>query len=715
MDDARNLRQQGIRAAKAGKRDDARQLLQQSIRLEPDNEAAWLWLASVARDNHERVFCLQKLLEVNPENETARKALEAANQAPEPTVKRLPNAPVTQQPIMPDLSAQQAGVPVPMPDRVAEAQKQAESVLHRYLTPLPATTKWVHKTRRRAGEGDIIIYRTYVAAGILGVLLVLLAMGFVVVQTNDDVREIVLGPSATPTPSPTITPTNTPGLTPTASVTPRLTPTPSMTAPPNLVAASPPALPRATSIYPQILEQGVAGSILLMSQGDYARAVPTLDHERKLSFESRLNPNPYYYEALALAAQGYYDDALQTLDEGLARVDERPSDLWIEPYLNSAYAQIYWIQAQEATENGNTTAARNLRDQALEKAQSAVDGDKELVQAYRIAAQISSANRQYSNAIQILNQGLDVPDLASNTELIMEKAQVYFDQRNYDQAQYQAFLALYTDPSTESAYQMKVKIGLARSRPGDAVLAAQDYLYYYPGSTEAYLLLGQAREAEDKDDLAIAAYTQGLAGNGTDVGAQAMIEARAQIYERQGRYSLALADYSRLYEISGERRVQALRMQAAFAAGQYSQAGTDADDLDGLGIADGLAELVQGGVLVAQAEASDRDIYQQAVQVLTRATANEAIIGTALAGAANEYLAQAQLGLGEDKLALTTINAALAVDETGKRHYLRGLILEATGEDERALRDYEWVIAWSEIFPYPFRIDAQDRLEALRG
>ena len=92
MDDARELRQQGIREAKAGHKDEARELLQQSIRLDPDNEAAWLWLASVARDNRERVFCLEKLLEINPENDTARKALDAASQAvtPPSTGKQTP-------------------------------------------------------------------------------------------------------------------------------------------------------------------------------------------------------------------------------------------------------------------------------------------------------------------------------------------------------------------------------------------------------------------------------------------------------------------------------------------------------------------------------------------------------------------------------------------------------------------------------------------------
>jgi len=74
-DGARDLRQRGIAAAKAGQREEARALLQQSIRIEPNNEAAWLWLASVARDAEERRFCLEKLLEINPTNEHALKAL----------------------------------------------------------------------------------------------------------------------------------------------------------------------------------------------------------------------------------------------------------------------------------------------------------------------------------------------------------------------------------------------------------------------------------------------------------------------------------------------------------------------------------------------------------------------------------------------------------------------------------------------------------------
>ena len=42
-----------------------------TITLELQNPlAAWLWLASVARDNQERLFCLEKLLQINPDNPT---------------------------------------------------------------------------------------------------------------------------------------------------------------------------------------------------------------------------------------------------------------------------------------------------------------------------------------------------------------------------------------------------------------------------------------------------------------------------------------------------------------------------------------------------------------------------------------------------------------------------------------------------------------------
>jgi tetratricopeptide (TPR) repeat protein len=76
-EEARELQEQGIQAAKAGQKDEARRLLQQALRIEPRNDTTWLWLASVARDQRERLVCLQKVLQINRDNEMALKAVRA--------------------------------------------------------------------------------------------------------------------------------------------------------------------------------------------------------------------------------------------------------------------------------------------------------------------------------------------------------------------------------------------------------------------------------------------------------------------------------------------------------------------------------------------------------------------------------------------------------------------------------------------------------------
>jgi tetratricopeptide (TPR) repeat protein len=344
-----------------------------------------------------------------------------------------------------------------------------------------------------------------------------------------------------------------------------------------------------------------------------------------------------------------------------------------------------------------------------------VVGDDRLIMPYLILARAAAQQGAYGDAIETLNAGLSVEELNSNTELLMEQAQIYVQQRDYERALYAIFLALYIDPTIEKAYQLKIQIANARNRPGDAVLAAQDYLYYYPGSTTAFLLLGEARERENKDDMALEAYTQGLAGNSTDESVQQMLEARARIYQQQRQYDLALEDYSRLFQITDEPRVQILRMQTAFDAGDYEQALADANELTGRGTSQGLINLIRGGALVEQAQPGDTANLTQAVEALTQASASSDVAFGDMRGLVSEYLARAQLGLNDRDAALEAINAALTVGETGSRHYWRARILEAQNNPDEAITDYQWVVAWNKVFPFPFGADAQDRLDTLLG
>lgn len=68
--------QRGIELAQAGQRDDARAILRQVVAESPDSEMGWLWLATVAADRIERVDALRRVISINPENTTARDALD---------------------------------------------------------------------------------------------------------------------------------------------------------------------------------------------------------------------------------------------------------------------------------------------------------------------------------------------------------------------------------------------------------------------------------------------------------------------------------------------------------------------------------------------------------------------------------------------------------------------------------------------------------------
>ncbi|MEZ5429237.1 MAG: response regulator [Pyrinomonadaceae bacterium] len=61
----------GIKAAQEGDRSQARTLLLQATEKEPNNENAWLWLASISEYPEELLIFLSNVLKVNPNNERA--------------------------------------------------------------------------------------------------------------------------------------------------------------------------------------------------------------------------------------------------------------------------------------------------------------------------------------------------------------------------------------------------------------------------------------------------------------------------------------------------------------------------------------------------------------------------------------------------------------------------------------------------------------------
>lgn len=67
----------GTAALRAGDRTQARTLLMRAVRADPRNEQAWLYLAGALSDSGQRRDCLERVLQLNPANTTARRGLEA--------------------------------------------------------------------------------------------------------------------------------------------------------------------------------------------------------------------------------------------------------------------------------------------------------------------------------------------------------------------------------------------------------------------------------------------------------------------------------------------------------------------------------------------------------------------------------------------------------------------------------------------------------------
>lgn len=71
------LLRKGIEAARGDRRNEARGYFERVVELDEKNEKGWFWLASVVDSDEERRICLSNVLHLNPNNERAKRALDA--------------------------------------------------------------------------------------------------------------------------------------------------------------------------------------------------------------------------------------------------------------------------------------------------------------------------------------------------------------------------------------------------------------------------------------------------------------------------------------------------------------------------------------------------------------------------------------------------------------------------------------------------------------
>lgn len=75
-ENVQDLLKQGIEAARDGNKAEAREYFEKVVELDETNERGWFWLASVVESDDEKRICLKNVVQINPNNERARQALD---------------------------------------------------------------------------------------------------------------------------------------------------------------------------------------------------------------------------------------------------------------------------------------------------------------------------------------------------------------------------------------------------------------------------------------------------------------------------------------------------------------------------------------------------------------------------------------------------------------------------------------------------------------
>ena len=133
MDNAQTLLRQGVMALR-DQQDAAlaRQLITQSLKLDPNNEMAWLWLSRTTDDSQRKRQCVERALRLNPKNELALALQAKLNGSVQPTngappLRTLDDLRAVKPPAVDDLRATLAAAeqtPTPRYDEAGEPRSK---------------------------------------------------------------------------------------------------------------------------------------------------------------------------------------------------------------------------------------------------------------------------------------------------------------------------------------------------------------------------------------------------------------------------------------------------------------------------------------------------------------------------------------------------------------------------------------------------------------
>ncbi|NDJ85079.1 MAG: hypothetical protein GYB66_04260 [Chloroflexi bacterium] len=749
QDRAKQLLQQGIAAAKAGNKAQAFQALQQVVKIEPQNETAWLWLSSVARNDQERIFCLRHILEINPNNELAIKGLQAMGISPAPPQQQARAA------ASPGAPLPTSGAPIVSEDKLTKIQPAIDEFLRTYKPEpyTPLEIEWVFKTNKRYGEAAVRRLRASVYAGAAAaaaaVLVGVVGVGLVVLGGSGDDDEQAAGRA-------TLTPSLTPSTTPTPTEV-KYTPVPDDVAtstpvaiPGGLPRGNPLVEPTATQPYPPVRPE-MQDALTSFSAGDYDTA-SELARTARNAQPAHCYQDTYYYDALALARQGgeaQLEEAERVLTDGLNAERDPGFDNTCRnsALLKAALCEVKYQQAaaEDPIDLELINEAIQLCNEAHEQDRALPQPAETLSQIYLTLGDPDSLNRAFGVLDDTINAS---PRNQGNVVLHLLLADIELARGRPENALVHIETALYVEPTSEEALRKRVVayLRLAEQAPDDSELAivrygtaalhADYYLFYYPDAPAAYTLLAEARLREGNPNLALHNLNRVIETE-NDVERDILRQAytlRVEIYLSRRQWEDAFNDLERLVTSldPDNSRWIALQKDVALRLERYDVAATNLD-------------------LMLEDNPDDSELLLEKARLLTytcryvnsincdyRAVSRDLLTdeflaslgeGTSAQREATSYRLATDFALlidedidEEDTEAvaertatleeqLASLQSLLTTRETPEDYYLLGQIYSELGQYENALAAYQWVAYWGSVYEYPLNEDVAQAIE----
>jgi tetratricopeptide (TPR) repeat protein len=493
--------QEAIDALSHGQKNRARDLLTRLLKRDSSNPEYWLWMSAVVDSTAEQVYCLQNVLQLDPNNRAAKRGLALMGAQPPDTA--LPLAPV---------------------------------VKRKWATALP-TAETTHRNLKQ-----IVSKRSLRIMGILAALIILIGLLYFGITAPSEkhtptatfiIVAITPQPTKTPLPSATLGNTSTPVF---SAATPLKAYLEATYTPIPAYVNTPHPILEAYSIALRSYERGdYARMISYLEQalreeptspdityllgegyrktGDLKRALDLFENSMSLNayfappylgraliyseteptrdistdLERAIELDPYFVEAyLALAEFHLEENELAEADRTLAQL------MNFLPYEDARY---YWLKAR-------ILLAQNDFEKALEAAQTANTLDQTMLPVYLTLAQAYLSNNMIDSAINQVKICLRYEPENPTAWFILAQAQ-YLNGENEAETLNSLAKAIELNPNTPEVYWYRGSILL---NTGDYQTAINDLLkaVHLDGSSFTYNLdLGRALYGSERFNDAI--------------------------------------------------------------------------------------------------------------------------------------------------------------------------------------------------------------------